>query len=54
MLSMQEIQRMHNHGIFYPIYLPFFLKHGGGVLNNNNGRTLLNKTWDEMPVYALS
>ncbi|GAG25379.1 unnamed protein product, partial [marine sediment metagenome] len=34
--------------------VPFFFKQWGGVRKKNNGRTLLNKTWDEMPVNALS
>ncbi len=34
--------------------VPFFFKQWGGVRKKKNGRTLLNKTWDEMPVYALS
>ena len=34
--------------------VPFFFKQWGGVRKKKNGRILLNKTWDEMPVYALS
>lgn len=34
--------------------VPFFFKQWGGVHKKKNGRILLNKTWDEMPVYALS
>jgi protein gp37 len=33
--------------------VPFFFKQWGGVRKKKNGRILLNKTWDEMPVYAL-
>ena len=34
--------------------VPFFFKQWGGVHKKKNGRTFLNKTWDEMPAYALS
>ncbi len=34
--------------------VPFFFKQWGGVRKKKNGRIILNKTWDEMPVYALS
>jgi len=34
--------------------VPFFFKQWGGVRKKKNGRILLDKTWDEMPVYALS
>jgi len=34
--------------------VPFFFKQWGGVRKKKKGRILLNKTWDEMPVYALS
>ena len=34
--------------------IPFFFKQWGGVRKKKNGRILLNKTWDEMPVCALS
>jgi len=34
--------------------VPFFFKQWGGVRKKKTGRTLLNKTWDAMPVYALS
>jgi len=34
--------------------VPFFFKQWGGVRKKKNGRILLNKTWDEMPIYALS
>ena len=30
--------------------IPFFFKQWGGVNKKKNGRTLLNKTWDDMPV----
>ena len=32
--------------------VPFFFKQWGGVRKRKNGRILLNKTWDEMPVAA--
>jgi len=34
--------------------VPFFFKQWGGVRKKKKVRILLNKTWDEMPVYALS
>ena len=34
--------------------LPFFFKQWGGVRKKKNGRTLQDKTWNEMPVAALA
>ncbi|OOH75895.1 DUF5131 family protein [Leptospirillum ferriphilum] len=31
-------------------HVPFFFKQWGGVHKKRSGRTLLNRTWDEMPV----
>jgi len=33
--------------------IPFYFKQWGGVRKKETGRILLNKIWDEMPVYAL-
>ena len=32
--------------------VPFFFKQWGGVRKKKNGRMLLNRTWDEMPLAA--
>jgi hypothetical protein len=32
---------------------PFYFKQWGGVHKKKTGRILLNKTWDEMPVYVM-
>ena len=33
--------------------ISFFFKQWGGVRKKKNGRILLNKTWDEMPLAAM-
>ncbi len=35
-------------------HVPFFFKQWGGVRKKKNGRTFLNKTWNEMPMAAIA
>jgi protein gp37 len=34
--------------------VPFFFKQWGGVMKKRNGRTLLNRIWDEMPAVSIA